>query len=96
MAACKNADEKAKEDLLGSWKYIKDSTTIQYTFTGDNYAKSGTAGAETGTFTVSGGTITLKASGGTETKLKFDFSEEKKKLTLKNEDGSNSITFTKV
>jgi len=103
MAACKSAEEKAQEDLKGTWKADIDGETRQITFDGNKF-DVGTLGSDgkfieakkvSGTFEAKDGSITFTATsnstllGNYFPNGKANYSISGSKLTL------NSTTYTK-
>jgi len=102
MAACKSADEKAKDNLQGTWKYSVTVENVVYTqtlvFSGSSLTitNTGSDTKEVYTFSVSGDTITLKKDGEEDQTIKFTFSDDKKTLTIKDEKGNKIGDYKKV
>ena len=57
MAACKNAEEKAKDDLQGTWKSAEAG--IELKFSDSNVEWKASEGTSKGTFTVAGSLLTF-------------------------------------
>jgi len=101
MAACKSAEEKAKEDIQGIWKYTDpdNGSTQTYTFSDKNVTLKATNAGETeemkGTFSISGSTLTLNFTTPATLTVKYSFSIEGKTLKLGVEGGTPALPFTK-